>query len=166
MAEFVTYGPFEVPTHRGRRGRIVRSKEASEFFRRHPRLASRRGCYVFAMRAGRGIVPTYVGEATKGFKQEAFAPDKLGKCNETLVDYERGTLVVFFVVAPQGRGRPAEKQIGLVEAFLQQTGVAANPDLLNVRGTKQAQWSIRGVIRADRGRPSQSAAAFRSAMKL
>ncbi len=82
------------------------------------------------------------------------------------MDYERGTLVAFFVIAPQGRGRPAEKQIGLIETFLIQAGIAANPDLLNVKGTRQADWSISGLIRTERGRPSLAAAAFKSAMRL
>ncbi len=166
MAEFAVQGPFKIPVYRGKKGRIVRSQEAAEFFQRHPGLAGRRGCYIYAMRAGRGITPTYVGKATKTFEQECFTADKLGKCNETLVDYERGTLVAFFVVASQGRGRPAEKQIGLVETFLTQAGVAVNPDLLNVKGTKQADWSIKGLIRAARGRPSRAAAEFKSAMRL
>ncbi len=85
MAKFTVQGPFKIPIYQGRNGRIVRSEESGEFFRRHQSLGARRGCYVLAMRAGRGITPTYVGKATKTFKQECFTPDKLGKCNETLV---------------------------------------------------------------------------------
>src|SRR6266545_1147983 len=137
MADFLVEGPFEIPVYQGKKGRIVRSEEGDQFFKNRPSLAAKRGCYVFAMRAGGGITPTYVGKATAGFKQECFTAHKLGKCNETLVDYERGTLVAFFVVAPSGRGRPAAKQIGVLEDFLTQAGVAANPTLLNVKGTKQ-----------------------------
>lgn len=166
MAEFTVEGPFKVPVYEGKNGRIVRSEEGEALFRHHARLASKRGCYVFGMRSGGGTIPTYVGQATKSFKSECFTAHKLGKCNESLVDAEKGTLVVFFVIAPSGRGRPAAKQIDLLEQFLIQAGVAANPNLLNVKGTKEEEWSIRGVIRAPRGRPSAAASAFRSAMKL
>lgn len=164
--EFRVVGPFEVPTYQGKTGRIVRVEEGNAFFANHRSLTSRTGCYVFAMRAGGGIKPAYVGAATKRFGQECFTAHKLGKCNEVLVDYERGTLVVFFIVAPERRGRPGVKQIGLVEDFLIQAGVAANPSLLNVKGTKEADWAIAGVIRTQQGRPSMAAAAFKSAMKL
>lgn len=166
MAEFVIKGPFPIPVYKGKKGRIVRSEEGDEFFKHHPSLKSRRGCYVFGMRAGGGITPTYVGKATKGFGQECFKAHKLSKCNETLVDYERGTLVVFFIVLPNSPGRPATKLIGLLENFLIQAGVAANPKLLNVKGTKKEKWSIRGVIRASRGRPSKATENFKSAMRL
>lgn len=166
MAEFTVHGPYEVPTYAGKAGRIVRSEEGRAFFESHPSFANRRGCYVFAMRAGRGITPTYVGKATKTFAQECFTSDKLGKCNTTLVDYVRGTLVMFLITPPEGRGRPAEKQIGLLEEFLIQVGVAANDALLNIQGTRQEQWSLAGLVRSKRGRPSRAALAFKSAMKL
>lgn len=166
MVDFSVHGPFDVPTYRGKVGRIVRAAEGSAFFTIHPAWAKRRGCYVFAIRAGRGMTPTYVGKATKSFSRECFSADKLGKCNQTLVDYARGTLVMFLIAAPMGRGRPAEKQIELLEDFLIQVGVAANDDLLNVQGTKQEQWSLSGLVRSNRGRPSLAATAFKRAMKL
>lgn len=166
MVDFSVHGPFEVPTYHGKAGRIVRAEEGRSFFETHPTWAKRRGCYVFAMRAGRGMTPTYVGKATRTYGQECFTADKLGKCNQTLVDYERGTLIVFLVAAPAGRGRPAEKQIQLVEDFLIQVGVAANNELLNVEGTKQAGWALTGLIRSSRGRPSEAAKDFKSIMKL
>jgi hypothetical protein len=118
------------------------------------------------MRAGKGMTPTYVGKATKSFAQECFTADKLGKCNQTLADYARGTLVVFFITTPPGRGRPPVKQIKALEDFLIQVGVAANDELLNVKGTKQSDWSLAGIIRSNQGRPTAAASAFKSAMKL
>jgi len=166
VAEFEVLGPFDVPVYRGRKGRIVRSEEGDAFFEKHGALKSRRGCYVFAMRAGKGITPTYVGKATKTFSQECFTAHKLGKCNQTLVDYLKGTLVMFLIVAPIGKGRPATNQITELEDFLIQTGVARNPDLLNVKGTKRADWSIKGLLRARRGRRTAASSAFKSAMSL
>lgn len=166
MAEFVARGPFDVPVYEGRRSRIVRSEEGDAFFKKHQQLKSLRGCYVLGMRAGRGVTPTYVGKATKTFGQECFTAHKLGKCNQTLVDYLRGTLVVFFLVAPTGKGRPATTQIEELEDFLIQTGVAKNPKLLNVKGTKRADWSIRGLIRGKQGRRTKECSSFKGTMGL
>ena len=105
-------------------------------------------------------------QGDKGLGQECFTADKLSKCNQTLADYARGTLVMFLLAAPAGRGRPAEKQINLLEDFLIQVGVAANDDLLNVQGAKQEQWALSGLVRSNRGRPSYAASAFKAAMKL
>lgn len=140
-------GPHVVPVYEGKKGRIVRSVEADAFFAHQVAQSKKRGCYVFAMRSGGGITPTYVGKAVKSFGQECFAPHKLSKCNETLVDYDRGTLVIFFFEAPGNHRAPA-KQIALLENFLIQTALSVNPSLLNVKGTKQEQWSIRGLVRS------------------
>lgn len=166
MPDFDVHGPFDVPVYQGKNGRIVRVEEGEALFRQHPTLKARRGCYVFGMRAGKGITPTYVGKATKTFGQECFTAHKLGKCNQTLVDYQKGTLVVFFLVAPTGKGRPATNQIGDVEDFLIQTGVAKNSRLLNVQGTKKASWTIKGVVRANKGKPSKAASSLKSAMGI
>jgi len=166
VAEFLVEGPFEIPIYRRSAGRIVRAQEGNAFFKAHSHLSGRRGCYVVGMRAGRGVTPTYVGKATKTFKQECFEPHKLGKLDETLVEYDRGTLVVFFIIAPTGRGRPPTSQIGDLEKFLIQAGVAKNPDLLNVKDTRQAEWSIKGVIRGKSGRPTRVSSAFKRAMSI
>lgn len=166
MVNFSVHGPFDIPIYRGKAGRIVRAEEGRAFFKTYQTWAGRKGCYVFAIRAGRGITPTYVGKATKTFQQECFTADKLGKCNQTLADYAKGTLIMFLVAAPTGRGRPAEKQIKLLEDFLIQVGVAANDALLNVQGTKEEEWALTGLVRSLRGRPSLAARAFKAAMKL
>lgn len=166
MAEFEALGPFPVPIYQGPRGCIVRAEEGESFFEKHGKLRPRRGCYVVGMRAGRGITPTYVGKATRSFGQECFTDHKLGKYNKTLVDYRRGTLVIFFLLAPIGRGRPAMNQIAELEDFLIQAGVAKNSGLLNVQGTKRSEWSIRGLIRATPGRRTKATAAFKAAMGL
>jgi len=152
--------------YQGKNGRIVRVEEGAALFKKHAKLKARRGCYIFGMRAGKGITPTYVGKATKNFGQECFTAHKLDKCNQTLVDYAKGTLVIVFVVAPPGKGRPAKTQIGDIEDFFIQTGVAKNPNLLNVQGTKRAEWSITGVIRAKKGKPPKASSLLKSAMGI
>lgn len=166
LASYTVAGPFDVPIHKARAGRLVRTGEGRAFFATHFSYAKRRGVYVFAMRAGKGATPVYVGKATKSFGQECFTPHKLGKCNEALADYAKGTLVVYFLCAPAAAGRPPEAEIGALEQFFIQNGVEVNPDLLNVRGTVQARWSVVGVVRTGKGKPSKAAASFRKLFKV
>ena len=166
MAKFEVDGPLRVPVYKGANGRIVRADEGDEFFKKHRKLKGRRGCYVFGIRAGRGVTPVYVGKATKTFGQECFTPHKLGKCDEALVECLKGTLVLYFLVAPNGKGRPATNQIADLESFLINVSVAKNPGLLNDKGTKKADWSISGVIRPSRGQPTKAARSLKSALGL
>ena len=82
------------------------------------------------------------------------------------MDYKKGTLVVLFVVAPTGKGRPPVSQISDLEKFLIDVAVAKNPDRLNVKGTRRAEWSITGVVRAKKGKPSESATTFKAALGI
>ena len=166
MAEFVVSGPHVVPTYLGKTGRMVREEEGRAFFTHHPSLAPKRGCYIFAMRSGGGITPTYVGKATKSFKQECFTAHKLGKCNQTLVDYGKGTLVMFLFEPAASKGKVPINHIGLLENFLIQTALSVNEDLLNVKQTKQESWSIRGIIRSTAGKPSKPASLAKSMLGI
>lgn len=146
-------------------GRIVRGEEGDEFFEKHPSLKAKTGCYVFAMRSGGGITPVYVGKATKSFGQECFTSHKLGKCNEILADYSRGTLVLFLFESPPGKRAPTY-QIDLLENFLIQSALSVNDELLNIKKTKQERWSIRGIIRSNGTKASKSAKAAASMLGL
>jgi len=162
---FTVQGPHEVPTYRGKAGRTITPEDIQEFWRSHATLASQRGCYVFAIRAGGGFTPGYVGRATKSFRQEVFAPHKLAKYQQFLADYVKGTPVLFFLVAPAKKGKVNSKHIAALEDFLIQRGVAANPELLNVKGTQQEQWAIQGILRSAQGKPTLAAREFKKAMK-
>jgi hypothetical protein len=165
MTDFVVRGPYDITPYKGKRGRHIGTVEGRSFFETCDGLGSERGCYVFATRAGRGYTPWYVGKATKSFKQECFTSHKLTKYNECLVDRVRGTPVLFFVVACKARGITGAKHIKGVEDFLIQTAMAANPDLLNIRGTRKEGWTISGIIRS-RGRSSEVAGSFKRMFKM
>jgi hypothetical protein len=166
MAQFTVSGPHLVPVYLGNAGRIVRANEGTQFFTSHPAYATHRGVYVFAIKAGRGYTPQYVGKATKSFGQECFQPHKLAKCNEALADYAKGSLVLFLLSVQAQKGAPPTAEIGSLEDFLIQTGVSVNPDILNVRGTKQASWVIKGLIRSSAGKPPKAAVELKRAFKL
>lgn len=164
---FEVLGPYPIPFEKRRGGRHIPSM-CPDFWEAHPNVANRRGCYVFAMRAGRGFRPVYVGKAVKQtFSSECFAAHKTGEhYNPALLDTLKGTPVMFFVALPAGRGKPNAKRIADLESFLIQLGVARNPDLSNIRGRSEKQWSIRGVVRGKRGKPSASAAALKGMLHV
>ena len=166
MIHFSVTGPLAIPFQQGKASKIVSSAEAASFWEEHPSLADRRGCYVFAIRAGRGITPAYVGRATKTFRQEVFARDKIAKYQHVLAEYRRGTPVIFLLAAPQGRGKPNVSIVRELESFLIQSALSVNADLVNVHGTKRAQFSIAGVLRGGKGKPSHAARIFKTSMAL
>jgi hypothetical protein len=165
MVLFSVEGPFQVPTYDGKVARVIDEDSFSRFWERIE-IADDRGCYVFGIRAGRGIKPIYVGRATKTFRQEVFTSHKLWKYQQCLADTKKGIPVMFFVVSPSSRGKPNVKVIKELEDFLIQTAVSKNPDLLNVKGTSKADWGINGVIRGRQGQPSISALALKKSLGL
>ena len=166
MPTFEVHGPFRVPTYNGKAAKIVDSEKLPAFWQGSGDLGGRRGCYVFAIRASKGIRPHYVGRATKTFKQEVFAPHKLEKYQRCLADIGKGTPVLFFLAPGAKKGKPNIKAIRELEDYLIQSAVTRNPDLLNVQGTDRANWGIAGVIRGPGGKPSDSARALKTTLGL
>lgn len=74
--------------------------QLGEFWDSTDGIAHARGTYVFAVRAGRGARPVYVGGATRNFKQEVFTPHKLEKYQRCLADFKKGTPILYSSVLP------------------------------------------------------------------
>lgn len=74
--------------------------------------------------------------------------------------------MLFFVTLPKKKGAPNASHIRELEDFLIQAGLAANPDLLNIKGTKTEEWGIAGVLRGGKGKRSNEAKQFRQIMKI
>ena len=109
----------------------------------------------------KGLTPIYVGQASKNFRQETFNPNNRHMYHDGFSEYAKGTPVMFFVVHPSQKGKRNAKQIGEIEDFPIQAGVANNPDIQNVRGAQKPKWSIQGVVRSGKGKRSQDEAEFR-----
>ena len=163
---FVVHRPREVPVYQGKAGRTITDDNVRDFWKANSDIADRRGCYVFAIRAGKGLTPAYVGKATRSFRQETFSPHKLTRYQQFLADYRKGTPILFFLVAPSKKGALNARHVKQLEDFLIQTGLAANPDLMNIKGTKAEEWGISGILRSGKGKPSAGAREFCRAMKL
>lgn len=150
--EFVVDGPYVVGTSRNRRGGKLIAP--ADFWDDDDGLGSERGCYIFAIR-NRGIMPAYVGKATKTFKQEIFTPHKLNKYNEALHRWPHGTPVLLFVTTYRRKGVGLAKKISALETFLIKASTLANPDLLNVHHTGPDDWEIKGVTAPHKGAKSE-----------
>jgi len=157
---FKVHGPFEVGYVRRKGGRMLIFDDfwAEESDANY--LAEDRGCYVFAIRAGGGQRPVYVGKATKTFKQETFNGSNRHKFQSGFSEYGKGKPLVYFVVHPSQKGPVNAKTIADIEDFLIQAGVARNPNLQNIKGTRGPKWSIKGAIRSGVGKRSHPEVQF------
>jgi len=166
LANFLVAGPIAVPFLQDKGGRTITDENIDNFWEVNKKFRTRRGCYVFGIRAGKGYTPGYVGKATKSLKQEVFAHHKLTRYHQFLARYAKGTPVVFFVLAPSQRGKPNVSQIKHVEKYLIDLGITANAGLLNVKDTNPPDWGIQGVVRGGKGKTSTGTKDFRTMMGI
>jgi len=166
LLSFKVVGPLKVHYSHDVGGRTIRDVDIDSFWDSQAKYKKLRGCYVFSMRAGRGITPGYVGKTRKNFKQEVFGAHQLMRYYEFMASYERGRPVFFFVVAAQSAGKPNDSKIRAVEKYLIDLGLTVNPDLLNKRDTKPPGWGIQGVIRGGQGKVSAGTSSFRKMLGI
>jgi len=154
--KFENYGPFVVP----RRGPIIDRPKLGDFWRlvdvQARGLSNAQGCYVFAIKAGQGYTPWYVGKAAgqNGFFQEALSEGKQNQYNWawSSQNYGKGTMVLFFVARRTASGRDFSRQNGAsdidwLERHLISLALEANNDLLNVHYTRiHRELFVPGVI--------------------
>lgn len=167
MASFDVYGPFRIHYSRKVGGKIIETQHGRDFWLspRTEYLQSERGVYVFAMRAGPGLTPLYVGKATKTFRQEVFTDRNLHKVTGAMADWRRGNPVLFLLA--QTQGRVATRAIAELERFLINEAVLRNPDLRNVQGIDGGpRYEVPGVTGVKRGRRTTAQIAFRRLLGL
>ena len=168
--ELIVMGPYKLPFgHHGKgTSKRISKEHAAEFWAQEELkdLAGKQGCYVFALQAGRGFMPWYVGKTAANFKQEVMQAHQLEHYNDVIYKDRKGTPVLFFVTRPGTLKKIPVKQIDELETFLIQTGRAKNPDLKNSHKTKLPDWGIKGVTRGGRGNPSSEATKFKKMMSI
>lgn len=169
--DLIVAGPFELKCKKQATGsaKQVTSDNVKEFLASNEfaAVSEKQGCYIFGLRASRGFMVWYVGKATKSMKQECLTDHKLKHYNQVLFDGDKGTPVLFFV-APDGKKKKVPKgEIDDMETFLIQSALFKNPNLSNVQKTKNLPyWSIKGVVRGGKGRPTDTEAKFKKMMGL
>jgi hypothetical protein len=161
MIEYEAVGPLKIGTTKQQGGRGIEKRQVAKFFQEHEQICSKRGVYVFCIGAAKGILPWYVGRATKSFRQECLTPDKLNKYHSALRNRNKGTPVLFLVCHPQQRGAINIKSMKAVEKYWIGLTSEINPRLINRHHNKPRAWAIKGVIGAKQGQPTKSSQALR-----
>jgi hypothetical protein len=143
VSKFEPFGPFEMPVSgvqidRNREREFWQDVESSQ-----AGLSNAVGCYIFGIKAGRGIRPWYVGKSEKtSFRREAWTSHKLLVYLDGLQSLRKGTPVLFLLAKRTKAGRfakPSRNGISSVEALeglLIGTCLLRNSRLLNKKATK------------------------------
>ena len=163
------FGPFPIPFYRKKKIKRINYEHIALFWDDTgcKEMAGKQGCYIFAIKSGKGFTPWYVGLATKNFKQECFMPHKTKKYNSLLFEGKKGTPVMFFVARPGKKKKIQAPIIKEMEKFLILSAVTKNTDILNVQNTKNfPKWGIRGLIRSGKGKISEKNKRFATMMGL
>lgn len=166
VAEFVVLTPLPLPILKEPHGRLIAEERLDGHFWSTSGAAADVGCYIFAMRGGKGaITPWYIGKATVSFRQEVFTPDKLVRYYKVLAKGQ-GTPLMFLVRFCRKK-KVNVKAIKSLETFLIGLGFEINSKLMNKRGRPIIPFSIKGVLPARPGEAKARAARqFRQMMSL
>lgn len=165
MSKFMPFGPFEMP----RIGSLIDTRELTRLWakieQQHPGLAHAVGCYIFAIRAGKGAMPWYVGKTEKrNLRDETSSPHKLLVYTRALNVRERGTPLLYLIAKQTRIGRYAKPRRGgigdirALENLLIGTCLLRNGKLLNVKQVKHPKGIVvPGYMNEPRGARSGSA---------
>lgn len=159
MKIFAVRGPFYVHLEPNAGGKMV-AKNLDAFWDEVGEHRHDVGVYVFAIKAGKGYTPVYVGKtATQSFEYEAFtATNRANHYNPALLGYKKGLPVLFLIIHPKGKGKTNRRAIDQVETFFIDVASIKNGGLSNVKKRKQHKWRVSGVVRAKPGEGRATAA--------
>jgi len=171
---YFPYGPFDIP--KTVKGRIDADKNSLAKFwndvnAEKEDLSEAVGCYIFSVRAGRGLLPWYIGLAEKqSFRQECFAIHKLVNYNETIAA-RKGTPVLTLLPKFTATGRYASQSknghgdIQFLEKMLIGLAVRRNSELVNIKNTRLLkEMVVPGILNTPRGRQKKSVDMLKSLM--
>ncbi len=168
MDTYTVTGPYVIPSIKKNSGARFISKPNKSFWidLNADELKKKHGCYVFGIRSAKGIVPYYVGKATKTFEKETFTSDKLQKYNDALTDFKKGNPVLFFIVQPKGKW--SAKEVSDIEKFLVPIAYLKNPEIKNTYLVAKKTWSIKNIVSSDKShkKPNDSERKFKSMMGI
>jgi len=172
--KYSVHGPFKIARHSGNVDRNPKVKR--EFWERVAKedscLPAGCGCYLFAVQAGRGIKPWYIGMAEKqSFENECFSSHKLNIYNDVLAK-GTGTPIIFLIAKrtkknklahPSKRRHPSSK---FLESMLIGIALDRNTNLMNIHKTKFAkEMTVPGLINSPEGAPTRAESKFKKAMR-
>jgi len=131
-------------------------------------LSSSIGIYIFSIRAGRGILPWYVGKAEKcGFIGECFQPHKITHFDNCIAS-RKGTPLLTLIpkftnndrfTKPNGK---IHHDISSLEKMLIGSCLQKNKELVNARDTKLfKEMIVHGYLNTPQGGISKSVKEFK-----
>jgi hypothetical protein len=158
---FDVVGPFELTRH-GKKTKLLTKQSLkdlkSDLEGRKRGLSRACGCYVFAIRAGKGWKPYYVGQACKlTIPDEALNASNINKYNQVCSE-GKGTPVIFALPIQTPGGKFKKKGTGgrsidFLERWLIAQAILRNPDLINNKETMfLRQIQVVGIFNAGQGR--------------
>ena len=170
---YETYGEFVVPRKQTPKGKVFddSTKVLNDFWdmvdQQTPGLSKARGCYIFAIKAGKGIKPWYVGQTKKTFRDECFQPQKKSHYNNVINDIAKGTPVMILVARHTPKGKLAKalplSEADFVEQLLISQSLSANSELVNTKNTAFIKKiRVPGVLNSPAGKPSPGAKLLKS----
>ncbi len=155
----------KIPFQQKMGGQRIEDTEGVSFWEHHDTkaIAGSRGVYVFCIKTFNTILPYYVGQAKKSFKQECFTPDKLNKYNSALSEYkQKFTPLLYFLIPDKKAGPTNAKAIAELEKDLIRWGKARNPEIKNIQHTAEKnRYEIKGVTDTKMGAPPKEAKEFK-----
>jgi hypothetical protein len=151
--KFEPHGPFELPRSNGGVDRSRKNSFWELVDKSHASLSSAVGCYIFAIKAGKGFTPWYVGKTEKlSFGSETWQDGKLLIYGEVIRKYEKGKPVLFLLPKLTNKGKfskPTTRRIGAVaalEEMLIGTCLHRNRELLNKKMTRYKAMHVPGYL--------------------
>jgi hypothetical protein len=128
------------------------------------------GCYVFAVRAGKGYTPYYIGQACKSsIAAESLNPSNREKYNKVLSE-SKGTPVLFTLPlrTPTGKFRKRSQvngglaELDFLEGWLIANAIEKNAALINNKRTKfLRQIHVAGFFNAKKGESTSASQQLR-----
>jgi hypothetical protein len=165
MKIFEPFGPYKLPTLQ----KMIDDEKKSCFWdaveEKTPGLSGAVGCYIFAIRAGRGATPWYVGKAEKTtFRNETWNPRNLNTFSKILHKHGKGTPILYLLAKRTTGGRfrrPTKSRIGdvsFLEKMLIGTCLSRNLQLANISMTRyHVDVCVPGYMNGGKGKRSSSA---------
>ncbi len=163
------YGPFKIPVAKKRITRLIGKSQVEKFLALldEEGMSKKQGCYIFALRHVQGYSPYYIGQTTSTMREECMQQEQLRCYNDALKKEGKTGTPAMFIVAPEGSKKVVSKQIrNELETALIQIALIKNPNIRNLKKTQRPKWSIPGVIRGGRGRPTETAVKFKTMMGI
>lgn len=127
------------------------------------------GCYIFSIRAGKGVLPWYVGLAEKqSFRKECFTSHKLAHYNNAIAK-RKGTPLLTLIAKYTPMGKLVNptgnehRDVRFLETMLISSCLWRNTDLYNVRDTKLLrEMVVPGFLNTPKGKAASSVSDFRA----